>query len=132
MTTSRLSFRQLRAANTARVVLWHPPYKPQWNSSDWMTATMGELGEAANFIKKLNRWRDGVQTEDDPPPDELLAAAAIELADTVIYLDLLAEHLEIDLAAEIVKKFNAVSRKNDFYVFIDPTSGRRIHTDPDE
>jgi len=26
-----------------------------WSTSDWMTATLGELGEAANIVKKLNR-----------------------------------------------------------------------------
>lgn len=26
-----------------------------WSLSDWMVATMGELGEAANVLKKLNR-----------------------------------------------------------------------------
>lgn len=31
-----------------------------WSTSDWMTATLGELGEAANIVKKLNRVRDGI------------------------------------------------------------------------
>jgi hypothetical protein len=31
-----------------------------WSMSDWMTATLGELGEAANVLKKLNRVRDGI------------------------------------------------------------------------
>ncbi len=31
-----------------------------WSLSDWMTATLGELGEAANVVKKLNRHRDGM------------------------------------------------------------------------
>lgn len=31
-----------------------------WSLSDWLTATMGELGEAANIAKKLNRVRDGI------------------------------------------------------------------------
>lgn len=31
-----------------------------WSLSDWMTALMGELGEAANVAKKLNRIRDGI------------------------------------------------------------------------
>ena len=31
-----------------------------WTLSDWFTATLGELGEAANVVKKLNRIRDGI------------------------------------------------------------------------
>jgi len=31
-----------------------------WSLSDWMTALAGEVGEAANIIKKLNRHRDKV------------------------------------------------------------------------
>jgi hypothetical protein len=31
-----------------------------WSLSDWFTATLGELGEAANVAKKLNRVRDGI------------------------------------------------------------------------
>jgi len=31
-----------------------------WSLSDWMVATVGELGEEANIVKKLNRVRDGI------------------------------------------------------------------------
>jgi hypothetical protein len=31
-----------------------------WSTSDWMTAMVGEVGEAANVVKKLNRVRDCV------------------------------------------------------------------------
>lgn len=31
-----------------------------WSTSDWFVAVMGELGEAANVAKKLNRVRDGI------------------------------------------------------------------------
>ncbi len=33
-----------------------------WSLSDWFTAILGELGEAANVAKKLNRIRDGIRT----------------------------------------------------------------------
>ena len=40
-----------------------------WSLSDWITAVTGELGEAANIAKKLNRVRDGIpgnkETESD-------------------------------------------------------------------
>lgn len=59
-----------------------------WSASDWMTAVMGELGEAANIVKKLNRVRDGIRGNQETEA-ELLAKLGNELADTVVYLDLL-------------------------------------------
>src|SRR5882672_8712220 len=67
-----------------------------WSLSDWMTATLGELGEAANVAKKLNRVRDGIPGNDKTPA-ELEAMLADELADAFIYLDLLAQSQGIDL-----------------------------------
>ena len=58
-----------------------------WSLSDWMTATMGELGEAANVVKKLNRIRDGISGNNETA-DELRAQLGRELADTFIYLNL--------------------------------------------
>ena len=58
-----------------------------WSLSDWVTATVGELGEAANIVKKLNRVRDGIRGNTESP-DELMSKLADELADVQIYLDL--------------------------------------------
>lgn len=81
-----------------------------WSLSDWMTATMGELGEAANAAKKLNRVRDGIVGNDETEA-ELRANFADELADTFIYLDLLAQSQGIDLAAAVRAKFDRTSKK---------------------
>ena len=59
-----------------------------WSLSDWMTATAGELGEAANIIKKLNRYRDGIPGNSESE-EELRSKLADELADVAIALDLL-------------------------------------------
>src|SRR5579864_9491389 len=67
-----------------------------WSLSDWMTATAGELGEAANIIKKLNRVRDGIPGNTETP-EELKAKLADEFADVVIYLDLMAQAAGLDL-----------------------------------
>jgi NTP pyrophosphatase (non-canonical NTP hydrolase) len=61
-----------------------------------MTATMGELGEAANIAKKLNRVRDGIPGNTDTP-EELRAKLADEIADVAIYLDLMAQASGFDL-----------------------------------
>ena len=58
-----------------------------WSLSDWLVATMGELGEAANIVKKINRVRDGIRGNKETSL-ELLDALKSELADTYIYLDL--------------------------------------------
>lgn len=79
-----------------------------WSLSDWMVAAAGELGEAANVAKKLNRVRDGIIGNAETPADPR-GALADELADTVIYIDLLAQSQGIDLAAAIVAKFNRTS-----------------------
>lgn len=81
-----------------------------WSLSDWMTATLGELGEASNVLKKLNRVRDGIPGNKETP-DELRAMFADELADTFIYLDLLSQAAGVDLPAAIRSKFNRTSQK---------------------
>ena len=81
-----------------------------WTLSDWMTATMGELGEAANIAKKLNRVRDGI-TGNTETENELRANLADELADTFIYLDLLAQSQGINLEEAVMRKFDKTSAK---------------------
>lgn len=81
-----------------------------WSLSDWMTATLGELGEAANVLKKLNRVRDGVPGNKETP-DELRQMFADEIADSYIYLDLLAQAAGIDLPQAIRSKFDRTSQK---------------------
>lgn len=81
-----------------------------WSLSDWMTATVGELGEAANVAKKLNRVRDGIPGNSETY-DELQEMLADEIADTFIYLDLLAQSQGIDLGAAVLDKFHRTSKK---------------------
>ena len=79
-----------------------------WSSSDWMTATLGELGEAANVVKKLNRVRDGVPGN-KRTPDELRDDLRKELGDVFVYLDLMAQSLGFNIADAAVEVFNAKS-----------------------
>lgn len=108
----KLAFETLRAANLARLPLFRNKHgeiaHPQadggdWSDSDWLEATVGELGEYANLRKKLRR---GDLTEDEARP-----MLADELADVVIYLDILASRLGIDLGAAVARKFNRTSAK---------------------
>lgn len=88
-----------------------------WSISDWFTAVMGELGEAANIAKKLNRVRDGIIGNEETP-EELQAKLAQELADTFIYLDLLAQRAGIDLESAVVATFNTKSSKIGYSEFL--------------
>lgn len=108
-----MDFETLRAANLSRCARWHPRGLSEWSLSDWFTATMGELGEAANVAKKLNRERDGI-AGNTVSVEQLRADLADEIADVAIYLDILAASEGIDLAAAIVSKFNRTSEKVGF------------------
>jgi NTP pyrophosphatase (non-canonical NTP hydrolase) len=81
-----------------------------WSLSDWFTAVLGELGEAANVAKKLNRVRDGIPGNRESA-DDLRAKLARELADTFIYIDLLAQSAGIDLSVTVPEVFNAKSEQ---------------------
>lgn len=109
-----LDLAALRAANATRRVRWHPPDSIPWSGADWSNAMQGEAGEAGNVVKKLRRHETGVATPRDPHVPELLDMLGAELADTVIYLDLLAAHYGIDLSAAVVAKFNLVSEREGF------------------
>lgn len=83
-----------------------------WSVADWALAMIGEAGEVGNAVKKLNRG------------DGDVAAVAKELADTVIYCDLLAARLDIDLGAAVRAKFNEVSdRVGSDIKLVDPYDG---------
>jgi NTP pyrophosphatase (non-canonical NTP hydrolase) len=83
----------------------------KWSPTDWGCALAGEVGELCNFLKKLLR----LQTNPDWSPKDvnldLLGSIAGELADVVIYADLLAQRLGIDLGKAVVAKFNEVSER---------------------
>lgn len=108
-----MTFDQLRAANLSRCARWHPRGLNEWSLSDWGVATAGEMGEALNVIKKLNRERDGIAgnvlTE-----EQLKVELAHEIADVAIYLDILAASEGISLAEAIADKFNRTSIKVGF------------------
>lgn len=100
-------FAQLRAATISREAEWDPDHR--FDLSFLGNATAGEVGEACNIIKKLERERLGFKGS-RASIDEL----AEELADVILYIDIIAMRLNINLWDAIVSKFNAVSDKLDF------------------
>ncbi|MBA9077608.1 MazG nucleotide pyrophosphohydrolase domain-containing protein [Rufibacter quisquiliarum] len=69
-----------------------------WSLADWSNAIAGETGEMCNLIKKIRRG-DSIDVKD----------VGKELADIVIYADLLADQLGLDLGECVRQKFNEVS-----------------------
>lgn len=112
-----LTFAELRGANASRVVKWHPADatpEQQWTGADWSNACAGEMGEAANVVKKLRRQEIGFRGVKDPDYDVLRSMLADEIGDTVCYLDLLARHYGIDMGEAVRNKFNRISVREGF------------------
>lgn len=109
--TTTLMFATLRRVNVERCEEVFFPLDSK-DGPWWGNAMAGECGEACNVVKKIDR--DG----DTPQRRQHLAD---ELADLVIYADLLAARFGIDLGAAVVKKFNEVSREreSDTRLYID-------------
>lgn len=105
-----MTFGQFSEANRARCEspqgFKHP--LNGWTTSDWITATMGELGEAANVVKKLNRYRDGVPGN-KVSEAELRDQLRKEIGDVFVYLDLMAQSLGFSIADAAAEVFNAKS-----------------------
>lgn len=99
-----LSFDSLRAANIERIgSSKYSKCEESWTPAHWMQATMGELGELANLLKKVDRG--------DFPFEQVKADVARELADVQTYLDILAFKLGVDLGEATIGKFNEVSER---------------------
>lgn len=113
-----------------------------WTLADWSNAMSGEAGEAANVVKKLRRWQTGLgagpgrfpgctyermqaqlveraAAEGSPVTGLSITAAlfrdlADELADVVLYADLLATKAGINLGDAVRDKFNRKSAEQSF------------------
>lgn len=113
-----LSFQQLHAVNKQRCSRWHPGFPgpdEEWSSADWSNAMCGEAGEAANMVKKLRRLETGMRGRaSEENVVALVEKLGFEIADVIIYADLLATKFGIDPAAAIITKFNRTSEEYDF------------------
>ena len=103
-----INFEDLRKANATR--------DPEWGNTEGQVdlafrglELAGEVGEACNQIKKLERHLRCMVGGD---PD--LEPIKDELGDVVICADLVAMQLGIDLAKAVQRKFNKTSAKHGF------------------
>lgn len=97
-------YHSLRAANVARQEEWDPGDKITLSYRGNELA--GEVGEACNIIKKIERERLGIRGS-----RATVEQLAEELADAAICLDLIAMHVGIALDAAVETKFNKSSEK---------------------
>lgn len=104
-TNHNLTFDALKYANFNRKSEAVFP-SHNWTLEQWACAMGGECGEALNEIKKF--FRGDYQGKPDGYFKEKLSN---ELADIIIYADLLAQKAGIDLGVAVIDKFNAVSVK---------------------
>lgn len=117
--TDGLTFRTLRDANQKRLPLFrdakgrvcHGPDAVPWTPAQWLQAVVGELGEYANLHKKVERG--------DFTIEEKRSELGDELADVVIYLDLLATSLGVNLGSAVMAKWNRTSEKVGAPIYID-------------
>lgn len=110
-----LSFDDLFRANASRVLRWHPGFPNDgWTGADWANAMQGEAGEAGNVVKKLRRIETGHTTAQQEDKATLLTQLGMELGDTVVYLDLLAQYYGLDLGDCVAATFNRVSEREGF------------------
>lgn len=107
-----LTFEDLHQANLARQAEWNPH---DVLSLEYMgCALAGEAGEACNVIKKISRERHRLLGTTSSP-EKLLE----ELADTVIYAEIIATMVGRDLGNAVRRKFNATSKQLGFKTMIE-------------
>lgn len=108
---NQISFADLRDANRNRIdTRAFNRTLHDWVLSQWSNAIAGEVGELCNLVKKLERG--DAQTFDKGAKIRLdFHAIAAELADVIIYADLFAQRLGVNLGDVVREKFNRTSEK---------------------
>lgn len=104
VSADRLTFKAFQEINAQRCVeAFHRP--AEWSVPLWCLAIAGEAGELCNLVKKIERG--------DFSYADKRQAILEEIVDVMTYCDLLISVMGADTAAELRKKFNAVSdRRN--------------------
>ncbi len=94
---------------------FHHPVN-SWSASEWMVALIGEIGEAANNLKKINRIIEGrgAQNHKGETPGELLDNIKREIGDAYAYLDLFAQRLGLSLEDCAIEKWDEVSKRSGY------------------
>jgi len=112
-----MTFQHLASVNFCRTHRWHSI--ESWSIADWSVAMAGEAGEVCNAVKKLKRIEQDIANISDPDRQlstrqEAIDKIGAEIADTVIYCDLLAQRCGLSLAEIVRAKFNKTSETYGF------------------
>ena len=107
-----MEFEKLRKQNIKRQLEWPGSEKATLEFRTIEVA--GEAGEVCEAVKKYLRSTHGIKGTTMDVND-----IADEIGDTIIALDLLASHLNIDLGEAVKTKFNKTSKKYDLQTLIE-------------
>jgi len=101
----------LRKANIHRDLEWNPKnlLTPVFRGCE----LAGEIGEACNLLKKIERERLGLVGS-----RATMEHLGEELADGIICIDLIAMDFNINLIEAVQKKFNKTSTERNLNVFL--------------
>lgn len=94
--------KKLRQKNIARLDCIHGSVCKNFSELEWSACVAGECGELCNLIKKVRR---GSKKLTKPVIKEI----GKEIADIIVYLDILAACYDIDIERAVTDKFNEVS-----------------------
>lgn len=114
--TSSLDYQTVARTNEARCALWHPgfPDDTEWSLADWSNAVAGEVGELCNVVKKIRRHEGGFRDVNLLDLQVLRMMAGNEMADVILYTDLLATKMRLNLSYFVAHKFNEKSIEQGF------------------
>lgn len=80
------------------------PACANWDLSDWMTAIAGEVGEAANLVKKINRG-------DFELDGKMAIELGKEIADVMTYCFIVLDCIGRPAEEALIEKFDEVSKR---------------------
>ena len=98
-----------------------------WSLTEWLMATFGELGEAANYAKKIIRHEQGIRGNKESI-EELRVGLRRELADAFIYLDLTCQRAGFRLGPAVAEVFERKSAEIGYLQ--KPQTWRKDASDP--
>lgn len=111
-----LTFEKVSKYNLERCNIWHNIN--DWTLADWLTATCGELGELANVVKKMKRYEQNIQSNNNILPADFALKLSEEIGGTFLYLDLFTQRAGLQLIDVIPYEFNRVSTREKFSIFL--------------
>lgn len=109
-----LNFRYVSQINKERALEWHKGGLEEWSPAEWGNAAAGEMGELCNVLKKMLRISTDIQQANGKSFQQLRQMAAQEIGDTFLYLDLVAQRLDLNIETCIRDTFNRVSDREGF------------------